>query len=105
MEMSDPAILQRLGDRQKRIRIRRKMTQGELAEQSGVSLLTVSNFEKGKSITVANLIKILRTLSLLENLDNLLPEQKISPIQLKEWLAKQGKMPKRVRKSTKKSQN
>lgn len=100
-EMSDPAILRQLGERQKKIRIRRKMTQGELAEQAGVSLLTVSNFEKGKSITVANLIKIMRTLSLLENFENFLPEPKISPIQLKEWQAKQGRTPKRIRKSTK----
>lgn len=100
--MSDPAILKRLGERQKQMRIRMEMTQSELAEQAGVSLLTAANFEKGKSITVANLVKIMRVLGLLENLEALFPEPRISPLQLREMQAAYKKrQPERVRKSKK----
>ncbi|MDE6515129.1 MAG: helix-turn-helix domain-containing protein [Bacteroidales bacterium] len=100
--MSDPAILKRLGERQKQMRIRMEMTQSELAEQAGVSLLTVANFEKGKSITVANLVKIMRVLGQLENLEEIFPEPRISPLQLREMQAAYKKrQPERVRKSKK----
>lgn len=100
--MSDPAILKRLGERQKRMRIRMELTQSELAEQAGVGLLTVANFEKGKSITVANLVKIMRVLGQLENLEEIFPEPRISPIQLREMQAAyQKRQPERVRKSKK----
>lgn len=98
-EMSDPAILKRLAERLKTLRIRSGLTQEELGEQAGLSLLTVANFEKGKSVTLANFIKMMRVLGLLENFELLLPEPKISPLQLKEWQARYGKQPQRVRKS------
>lgn len=102
--MSDPAVLKRLGERQKQMRIRMGMMQSELAEQAGVSLLTVANFEKGKSITVSNLVKIMRVLGLLENFESMFPEPRISPIQLREMQAAyQKRQPERVRKSKKTS--
>lgn len=100
--MSDPAVLKRLGERQKQMRIRMGLMQKELAEQAGVSLLTVANFEKGKSVTTANLVKIMRVLGLLENLDGMFPESRISPLQLREMQAAYRKrQPERVRKSKK----
>lgn len=95
-EMSDPAILTKLGARIKDARIRKGITQVELAIAAGVSSLTVANIENGKSVTIIMFLAILRVLGLLENLENLIPEAKISPLQLKKM---QGKKRYRVRRS------
>lgn len=93
-EMSDPAILTKLGGRIKDARIRKGLTQAELAVTAGVSLLTVANIEKGKSVTMTMFLSVLRTLGMLENLEFLIPEAKISPLLLKKV---QGKKRFRVR--------
>lgn len=82
-EMSSPAILVKIGSRIKETRIRQSKTQVELATAAGVTPLTVANIEKGKSVSTLILISVLRELGLLENLENLVPEAKISPLQLK----------------------
>ena len=97
-EMSDPAILERIGQRIREIRIRQSMTQKELAKLSGVSLFTLINIEKGKSVSLVLFISVMRTLGLLENLELLVPETKISPIMLRQL---QGKKRYRVRHKTK----
>lgn len=51
-EMSNPAVLLKIGQRIKETRIRQRITQEELATASGVSPLTVANIEKGKSGSV-----------------------------------------------------
>lgn len=93
-EMSSPAILAKIGSRIKETRIRQSKTQAELAAAAGVTPLTVANIEKGKSVSTLILISVLRELGLLENLENLVPEAKISPLQLKKL---QGKKRYRVR--------
>lgn len=93
-EMSSPAILVKIGSRIKETRIRQSKTQVELATAAGVTPLTVANIEKGKSVSTLILICVLRELGLLENLENLVPEAKISPLQLKKL---QGKKRYRVR--------
>lgn len=93
-EMSDPAVLVKIGQRIKEIRIRKSITQEELARYSGVSTLTVANIEKGKSVSLLLFITVLRSLGLLENLEQLVPEMKISPLDLKKL---QGKKRYRVR--------
>lgn len=93
-EMSDPAVLVKIGQRIKEIRIRKSITQEELARYSGVSTLTVANIEKGKSVSLLLFITLLRSLGLLENLEQLVPEMKISPLDLKKL---QGKKRYRVR--------
>ncbi|WP_195647289.1 helix-turn-helix transcriptional regulator [Bacteroides ovatus] len=101
-EMSDPAILIKLGARIKDTRIRKGITQVELAIAAGVSPLTVANIEKGKSVTTVLFLGVLRVLGLLENLENLIPEAKISPLHLKKI---QGKKRYRVRRfNTKKDE-
>lgn len=82
-EMSNPAVLMRIGQRIKETRIRQRITQEELATASGVSPLTVANIEKGKSVSLLLFISVLRSLGLLENLEQLVPEIRVSPIELK----------------------
>ena len=93
-ELSDMAILKRLGARLKAYRIAREMKQQELAAESGVGVSTIAKIENGQSVTLSLLISVMRTLGLLENLDLLVPEQKSSPMDL---LKMQGKQVKRVR--------
>lgn len=93
-EMSNSAILSKFGSRIKETRIRRNITQAELAMASGVTPLTVANIENGKSVSTLTLVSVLRELGLLENFERLVPETKISPIQLKKL---QGKKRLRVR--------
>ena len=92
--MSNPAVLMRIGQRIKETRIRQCITQEELATVSGVSSLTVANIEKGKSVSLLLFISVLRSLGLLENLEQLVPEIRVSPIELKKL---QGKKRYRVR--------
>lgn len=99
-EMSDPAILTKLGGRIKEARIRKGLTQAELAVTAGVSLLTVANIEKGKSVTMTMFLSVLRALGMLENLEYLIPEAKISPLLLKKV---QGKKRFRVRRLKRKN--
>ena len=87
-EMSNPAVLMRIGQRIKETRIRQHITQEELATASGVSPLTVANIEKGKSVSLLLFISVLR------NLEQLVPEIRVSPIELKKL---QGKKRYRVR--------
>lgn len=58
-EMSNPAVLMRIGQRIKETRIRQHITQEELATASGVSPLTVANIEKGKSVSLLLFISVL----------------------------------------------
>ena len=93
-ELSDTAILNKLGTRLKASRIARGMKQQELATESGVGVSTIAKIESGQSVSLSLLISVMRTLGLLENLDLLVPEQKPSPSEL---LKTQGKQVKRVR--------
>ena len=92
-ELSDTAILNKLGTRLKASRISSGLKQQELATESGVGVSTIAKIESGQSV-LSLLISVMRTLGLLENLDLLVPEQKPSPMEL---LKMQGKQVKRVR--------
>ena len=98
-ELSDTAILNKLGTRLKASRISSGLKQQELAAESGVGVstiakITIAKIESGQSVSLSLLISVMRTLGLLENLDLLVPEQKPSPMEL---LKMQGKQAKRVR--------
>ncbi len=78
---SDDATLMELGNRIARYRLNQNLTQGALATEAGVSTRTVYRVEHGHSTHLTNLIRLLRALGLLENLEALVPEPVISPIQ------------------------
>lgn len=67
-------ILIDLGKQIRKVRIEKKMSQEDLSKHSGVSVHSISNIENGKDFSVSNLISILRSLSLLENLNLLVPD-------------------------------
>ena len=92
---TDEQILQELGTRLKTERIRQKMTQETFAKNCGVAKSTVERFEKGESVQLANLLKMLRTLHQLSGIELLLPITEPSPM---EYLyAKYPKEPERYR--------
>lgn len=80
--MTDAAIVAEIGKRIKATRTKKKFTQAEIAKRAGISAFTVSQIEAGKNTSLISLIPVMRTLKLLENLENLIPEQTISPISL-----------------------
>ncbi len=80
--MSDKAILKELGSRVRRQRLNRNITQAELAENAGVGRTVVQKVEQGEECMLSGLIRIMRALSLLDQLDTFLPEPGLSPIQL-----------------------
>lgn len=80
-EFSDDAVLKELGNRIAQHRLNRNQTQSYLAEEAGVSKRTLHRVEHGESTHMTNLIRILRALDLLENIEILVPDTGISPIQ------------------------
>lgn len=88
-EMSNPAILVEIGKRLKEYRIRNDMTQKDVAEYAGVGIDTILRVERGDNISSLKLIAILRSLDMLENLDEFIPKPPVSPILYKKLMGKQ----------------
>jgi len=80
--VTDAAIASELGKRIKAARLKKKLSQAEVAGRAGISAFTISQIENGKNTTLASLIAVMRVLKLLENFENLLPEQTLSPVEL-----------------------
>ena len=80
-EISDEMVLEELGSRIARYRLNRNLTQAALAREAGVSKRTLHRIEHGHSAQVTNWIRLIRAFGLLGNLDVLIPEPAISPIQ------------------------
>ena len=78
-ENNNSAVLMELGARIKRNRIDMQLSQQDFAAKAGISTRTLSAAENGEDIRLSNLIRILRTLNCLENLDLLLPELAFDP--------------------------
>ncbi|MBF0479308.1 MAG: helix-turn-helix transcriptional regulator [Candidatus Omnitrophica bacterium] len=78
---SDPAVLNQIGKRMARYRLNKNMKQSELAQEAGVSIATVQRAESGESIQLLKLIRIMRALNLMENINALIPEVPVSPLQ------------------------
>ena len=77
--LTSKAVVSEIATQIKNYRISRRITQKELAEQSGVSLRSISRFEQGADIQLSSLVKILRSLGLLDNLNMLVPDVTKSP--------------------------
>ncbi|MBQ5472274.1 MAG: helix-turn-helix domain-containing protein [Treponema sp.] len=87
---TDKQILKELGERIKTARIRAKLTQADLCNESGVGKSTVERVEQGESIQLLNLVKIMRSLNMLSQLDALFPVYEISPMEYLKLSEKKG---------------
>lgn len=81
-QLTDHAVLQELGERLRRTRLERNLSQVELAVQAGVDRKAVQRVEAGEPVGGVTLVRLLRGLDLLDALDRLVPEPEPSPIEL-----------------------
>ena len=74
--LSNSDISVDLGKRFKNYRIALNLTQKEVSEQSGVSVMTLVRFESGEfgSIGLNKFIALMRALQLLENIADVIPD-------------------------------
>ena len=79
---NDSQILKELGVRIKTARVRAQMTQSQLSERSGTGKSTVERAEKGQSVQLESLIKLLRALNCVGGLDSLLPSAEATPMEI-----------------------
>ena len=78
---SPKAIAQELGQRLKRARLNKNLSQEYVALHAGISRRAVARAEEGY-VLLENMIEILVVLEMVEQLNLFLPAQHISPIQL-----------------------
>jgi transcriptional regulator with XRE-family HTH domain len=77
---TDATVLAELGRRLERHRLERNWTQAALAAEAGIGQATVQRAERGESVQMTSMIKLLRALGLLGGLDVAIPESIDLPI-------------------------
>lgn len=70
-----------------------ELTQAEVAERAGIGKRTLERIEAGGSSQVSNLVRVLRALELMAELDQLVPPPALSPMAL---LRTQGRQRRRA---------
>ena len=85
-DYSAPELVRMLGNRFKDYRLRANMTQKEVAEMAGLSVLTVYRFENGMvtNISLSTFLLLLKAVGCINDLGELMPEQPESPYLYKE---------------------
>ena len=85
-EYSVPELVRMLGSRFKDYRLRANMTQKEVAEMAGLSVLTVYRFENGTvtNISLGTFLLLMKSIGSINDLNDLMPEQPESPYLYKE---------------------
>ena len=78
--LTDAAVLAELGRRLERHRLERNWTQVELAGEAGIGQATVQRAERGQSVQMTSMIKLVRALGLLAGFDLAVPESVDLPI-------------------------
>lgn len=72
--LNNQRIQKEIGQRIRVRRIEAKLSQKDLADKAGLSLRSVSNIENGRDASFKSITMLLRVLSLVDNLDLLIPE-------------------------------
>lgn len=89
--LSDTQLSKRIGEKLKAIRLKRNITQQSLAEASSISLSSVKKVENGEIGSFDTLLRILRTLGMLESISQLFEEEHLSPSEYYEMVNKAKK--------------
>ncbi len=90
--LSDEVILAELGARLTQRSMARSLSQAVLAVEAGISKRKVERIEAGGSVQLVTLIRLCRTLDLMDGLNQWLPETGPSPMALlKEKQASRGR--------------
>lgn len=80
--MSDPAILEVMGNFIQQTRLQQNKTQQQVATAAGINRSTLVQIEKGGGGTLLSFIQILRALEQLQVFQNFEVKQELSPLQL-----------------------
>jgi len=67
--------------RVEKIRLSRNISQEQLALKAGVSLRTIGRLEKGQGVSLDTFIRVLIALGIQQNIETLLPDPSIRPIE------------------------
>lgn len=89
--LSDVQLSKRIGEKLKAIRLKRNITQQSLAEASSTSLSSVKKVESGAIGSFDTLLRILRTLGMLDSISALFEEERLSPSEYYEVVNKTKK--------------
>lgn len=96
-KMSPIAIAEQLGERLKQARLNADLTQAEVASRTGLNRRTILNAEKG-NVQLKNLVAILVSLGMADQINMFLPVQEISPLQLAKLKGKKRQRASRTQK-------
>lgn len=66
----------------KNLRLSRNMTQEKLAEETGLSTRTIYTLENGFGVSLDTFIRVLIALNIQHNLEVLLPDPEIKPVEI-----------------------
>ena len=80
---SDSAILIELGNRIRELRLRKNITQEDLADRTLLAVGTIKSLEAGKG-KLSTLVAVFRELNVLQQLDQFIPPITISPLKMAE---------------------
>ena len=70
-----------LCNRLENIRLSRNITQAQLAKEAGISTRTIGRLEKGEGVSLDTFIRVLAALGIQQNLETLLPDPSVRPIE------------------------
>lgn len=90
---TDKAVLEEIGQRLRDLRLSRNLSQAALAKEAGMARFTLQRIEDGQPSSMTNMIRLLRALDLLEELDGLVPEGVDRPV---DQLRRRGKRRRRA---------
>ena len=75
-------MLRELGHRIERLRLQRNQSLVDLAKAAGVGTATLQRLETGKNANLQTVIRVLRAMNHLGDLDNIIPEVEVSPFEI-----------------------
>ena len=75
-EYSIPELVKLLGTRFKDYRLRSRMTQKDVAEQSGITVNTIHKFENGATgnMSLGTFLSLMKAIGQIDALDDMMPE-------------------------------
>ncbi|MCY4178869.1 MAG: helix-turn-helix transcriptional regulator [Litoreibacter sp.] len=78
---SAEALASDIGSKLERLRLSRNITQTDLAINAGISERTLRRLESGDGATLDSLLRVLLALKIAQNLDLLVPDSRVRPIE------------------------
>lgn len=77
--LADTVIFKKIGSRLKQVRLKQNITQQSLADAAEVSLSSVKKIENGEIGSFDSLLRVMRTLGMLDLFQPLVEDEQLSP--------------------------